>query len=282
MKFLILLCCISFTFANDILLLSKLNEGEIKTRDFDGYLMSEKLDGVRGIWDGKSLQTRQKNIINSPKFFTQNFPKFALDGELWISRAKFDEISALIRSSDVNSSLWKSVSYNVFDVPNACEDFKLNPCTLETRLRILKQYLEKNHNPYIKIIPQIPIKNSSHLEKFYNNIIQNKGEGVVIRKNLSLYEKGRSKEAMKLKPYDDAECEVVGYVEGRGKFKNQIGSLLCKMPNDKVIKIGSGLKNKDRENPPKIGSIITYKFNGLTKNSLPRFPIFLRLRDENP
>lgn len=87
---------------------------------------------------------------------------------------------------------------------------------------------------------------------------------------------------MKLKPYDDAECEVVGYVEGRGKFKNQIGSLLCKMPNDKVIKIGSGLKDKDRENPPKIGSIITYKFNGLTKNSLPRFPIFLRLRDENP
>lgn len=183
MKFLILLYCIGFAFANDILLLSKLNEGEIKTRDFDGYLMSEKLDGVRGIWDGKSLQTRQKNIINSPKFFTQNFPKFALDGELWISRAKFDEISALIRSSDVNSSLWKSVSYNVFDVPNACEDFKLNPCTLETRLRILKQYLEKNHNPYIKIIPQIPIKNSSHLEKFYNNIIQNKGEGVVIRKN---------------------------------------------------------------------------------------------------
>lgn len=270
------------SFANDILLLSKLNEGEIKTRDFDGYLMSEKLDGVRGIWDGKSLQTRQKNIINSPKFFTQNFPKFALDGELWISRSKFDEISALIRSSDVNSSLWKSVSYNVFDVPNACEDFKLNPCTLETRLRILKQYLEKNHNPYIKIIPQIPIKNSSHLEKFYNNIIQNKGEGVVIRKNLSPYEKGRSKEAMKLKPYDDAECEVVGYVEGRVKFKNQIGSLLCKMPNDKVIKIGSGLKDKDRENPPKIGAIITYKFNGLTKNSLPRFPIFLRLRDENP
>lgn len=282
MKFLILLCCISFAFANDILLLSKLNEREIKARDFDGYLMSEKLDGVRGIWDGKSLQTRQKNIINSPKFFTQNFPKFALDGELWISRAKFDEISALIRSNDVNSSLWKSVSYNIFDVPNACEDFKLNPCTLEIRLRILKQYLEKNHNSYIKIIPQIPIKNSSHLEKFYNNIIQNKGEGVVIRKNLSPYEKGRSKEAMKLKPYDDAECEVVGYVEGRGKFKNQIGSLLCKMPNDKVIKIGSGLKNKDRENPPKIGAIITYKFNGLTKNSLPRFPIFLRLRDENP
>lgn len=46
------------------------------------------------------------------------------------------------------------------------------------------------------------------------------------------------------------------------------------MPNDRVIKIGSGLKDKDRENPPKIGSIVTYKFNGLTKNSLPRFPVF--------
>ncbi|EAK4846914.1 DNA ligase [Campylobacter coli] len=279
MRIFIFLWCASFAFASDILLLNKISEQEIKNKNFNGYLMSEKLDGVRGIWEVGKFKTRQDNPIHTPSYFTYNFPSFKLDGELWIARAKFDEVSALIRSDSLDSSLWKSVTYNVFDVPNACEEFKLTPCTLSNRLKVLERYLQQNPNPYIKIIKQIPIKDQEHLKEFYQDIVFNKGEGVVIRKDLAPYEKGRSKNALKLKPYEDAECKVIAYTEGKGKFQGKIGALLCQMPNDRVIKIGSGLKDKDRENPPKIGSIVTYKFNGLTKNSLPRFPVFLRIRD---
>lgn len=275
----IFLWCACFAFASDILLLNKISEQEIQKKNFNGYLMSEKLDGIRGIWEAGKFKTRQDNPIHTPSYFTHNFPSFKLDGELWIARAKFDEVSALIRSDSLDSSLWKSVTYNVFDVPNACEEFKLTPCTLSNRLKVLERYLQQNPNPYIKIIKQIPIKNQEHLKEFYKDIIFNKGEGVVIRKDLAPYEKGRSKNALKLKPYEDAECKVIAYTEGKGKFQGKIGALLCQMPDDRVIKIGSGLKDKDRENPPKIGSIITYKFNGLTKNSLPRFPVFLHIRD---
>lgn len=275
----IFLWCVCFAFASDILLLNKISEQEIQKKNFNGYLMSEKLDGIRGIWEAGKFKTRQDNPIHTPSYFTYNFPSFNLDGELWIARAKFDEVSALIRSDNLDSSLWKSVTYNVFDVPNACEEFKLTPCTLSNRLKVLERYLQQNPNPYIKIIKQIPIKDQEHLKEFYKDIIFNKGEGVVIRKDLAPYEKGRSKNALKLKPYEDAECKVIAYTEGKGKFQGKIGALLCQMPNDRVIKIGSGLKDKDRENPPKIGSIVTYKFNGLTKNSLPRFPVFLHIRD---
>lgn len=275
----IFLWCACFAFASDILLLNKISEQEIQKKNFNGYLMSEKLDGVRGIWEAGKFKTRQDNPIHTPSYFTYSFPSFKLDGELWIARAKFDEVSALIRSDSLDSSLWKSVTYNVFDVPNACEEFKLAPCTLSNRLKVLERYLQQNPNPYIKIIKQIPIKDQEHLKEFYKDIIFNKGEGVVIRKDFAPYEKGRSKNALKLKPYEDAECKVIAYTEGKGKFQGKIGALLCQMPNDRVIKIGSGLKDKDRENPPKIGSIVTYKFNGLTKNSLPRFPVFLHIRD---
>lgn len=275
----IFIWCACFAFASDILLLNKISEQEIQKKNFNGYLMSEKLDGIRGIWEAGKFKTRQDNPIHTPSYFTYNFPSFKLDGELWIARAKFDEISALIRSGSLDSSLWKSVTYNVFDVPNACEEFKLTPCTLSNRLKVLERYLQQNPNPYIKIIKQIPIKDQEHLKEFYKDIIFNKGEGVVIRKDFAPYEKGRSKNALKLKPYEDAECKVIAYTEGKGKFQGKIGALLCQMPNDRVIKIGSGLKDKDRENPPKIGSIVTYKFNGLTKNSLPRFPVFLHIRD---
>ncbi len=275
----IFLWCACFAFASDILLLNKISEQEIQKKNFNGYLMSEKLDGIRGIWEAGKFKTRQDNPIHTPSYFTYNFPSFKLDGELWMARAKFDEVSALTRSDNLDSSLWKSVTYNVFDVPNACEEFKLAPCTLSNRLKVLERYLQQNPNPYIKIIKQIPIKDQEHLKEFYKDIIFNKGEGVVIRKDFAPYEKGRSKNALKLKPYEDAECKVIAYTEGKGKFQGKIGALLCQMPNDRVIKIGSGLKDKDRENPPKIGSIITYKFNGLTKNSLPRFPVFLHIRD---
>ncbi|EAL5777073.1 DNA ligase [Campylobacter coli] len=279
MRIFVFLWCVSFAFASDILLLSKISEQEIQNKNFNGYLMSEKLDGVRGIWEVGKFKTRQDNPIYTPSYFTYNFPSFKLDGELWIARAKFDEVSALIRGDNLDSSLWKSVTYNVFDVPNACEEFKLTSCTLSNRLKVLEQYLQQNPNPYIKIIKQIPIKDQEYLKEFYKDIVLHKGEGVVIRKDLAPYEKGRSKNAFKLKPYEDAECKVIGYTEGKGKFQGKIGALLCQMPNDRVIRIGSGLKDKDRENPPKIGSIVTYKFNGLTKNSLPRFPVFLRIRD---
>ncbi|NHG51391.1 DNA ligase [Campylobacter jejuni] len=279
MRIFIFLWCACFAFASDILLLNKISEQEIQKKNFNGYLMSEKLDGVRGIWEAGKFKTRQDNPIHTPSYFTYSFPSFKLDGELWIARAKFDEVSALIRSDSLDSSLWKSVTYNVFDVPNACEEFKLAPCTLSNRLKVLERYLQQNPNPYIKIIKQIPIKDQEHLKEFYKDIIFNKGEGVVIRKDFAPYEKGRSKNALKLKPYEDAECKVIAYTEGKGKFQGKIGALLCQMPNDRVIKIGSGLKDKDRENPPKIGSIVTYKFNGLTKNSLPRFPVFLHIRD---
>ena len=278
--FIMLFAC--FAFGSEILLLSKFDEKEFQNKDFNEYLMSEKLDGVRGIWNGKEFKTRQDYKINVPLSFIQNFPPFDLDGEFFIARMKFDEISALIRSGELENELWQSVSFNVFDVPNACEEFKLSACSLENRLAILEQYLQKNPNSKLKIIPHFKVKNYENLKKFYTNIVQEKGEGIVLRKNLNIYYKGRSKEDFKLKPFEDAECEVVGYTKGKGKFEGKVGSLLCKMPNEKIIKIGSGLKDKDRQNPPPLGSTITYKFSGYTKNSLPRFPIFLRIRNEIP
>ena len=51
--------------------------------------MSEKLDGVRCYWSGKTLYSRNKNIYVSPKFFTEGWPESPLDGELFIDRNTF-------------------------------------------------------------------------------------------------------------------------------------------------------------------------------------------------
>lgn len=233
--------------------------------------MSEKLDGVRGIWDGKSLKTRNGNLIKAPKFWLENFPPFTLDGELWFKHDAFAETLSMIKNTIPKQ--WEQITLKVFDVRGVCED-----CTLQQRLNILQEYLDVNPSKFIKIIPQIPIKNQAHLEKFYQSVLKKGGEGVIIRNNVS------PNIGYKLKPFIDAECIVRGYTQGKGRNARKLGAVICEATINgiqKHFKIGSGFSDNARENPPKIGTTITYKYQGYTKNGLPRFPVFLRAREEN-
>src|SRR5580658_9321513 len=56
--------------------------------DLTGWLMSEKLDGVRAYWDGKQFLSRQGNLYRAPDWFIEGLPSVPLDGELWIDRKK--------------------------------------------------------------------------------------------------------------------------------------------------------------------------------------------------
>jgi len=235
-----------------------------KDMNVTSWYMSEKLDGVRAYWDGEKLISRNGKVFFAPVFFTEEFPKHKLDGELWSKRSDFSNISSIVNRKKPHDG-WKNLTYNIFEVPDA-------KGTLLQRLKNVKT------SKYIKVIKQMKVKNKKHLDEFLKSIEKKGGEGVVVRDGSLNYYTGRDNNSLKVKSYIDAECEVVGYNKGNGKYKNAVGSLSCKMKNNKVIKIGSGLNNRQRENPPKIGAIITFKYYGLTSKGNPRFPIFLRVR----
>ena len=227
--------------------------------------MSEKLDGVRAYWDGKKLISRSGRVFATPSFFIKEFPKHKLDGELWIKRSSFSQVVSIVNKKEPHAG-WKKITYNIFEVPDAAGN-------LLERLKNIKT------TKYIKIIKQIKVKNKNHLDEFLKSVELKGGEGIVVRDGALPYFSGRTKNALKVKSYIDEECEVVGHNRGSGKYKDILGSLSCKMKNNKVIKIGSGFKTLQRENPPKIGAIITFKYYGLTSKGNPRFPIFLRERE---
>ncbi|CCV00174.1 unnamed protein product [Malassezia sympodialis ATCC 42132] len=77
------------------------------TSDPTGWWISEKLDGVRAIWDGKSLWSRNGRLWAAPSWFTncsylrtnEVLPvSIPLDGELWIDRGLFELTSSICRS----------------------------------------------------------------------------------------------------------------------------------------------------------------------------------------
>lgn len=242
---------------------------QYQDQPIDGWVMSEKLDGVRGFWDGRQLLSRQGFPFSPPDYFIKGFPPFAIDGELFSERGKFEDIAATVRS--VNPKGWYKIKLYVFDVPNAAGN-------LFERLETLRLYLEQHPTRHIEIIEQIPIADKAHLHRFFHQILQSGGEGVVIRNPNAPYIQGRSAQILKFKAVNDEECTVIAHHKGKGKYAEKLGAITCENQRGR-FRIGSGFKDKDRENPPPIGSTITYKYRGITAQGKPRFATFWRIRD---
>lgn len=268
------------------------------------FVMSEKLDGVRALWNGKQLLTRSGRVIKAPACFTKHFPPFALDGELWIGRGEFEKALTLVQKdcthcpcsgdrealdSSRGDSSWGRARYYVFDVPDCTlESSPKAHCTLFERLRVLESYLASAPTMPISLIKHEPISSEKQLFKRLQELSEQGAEGLVLRKVTAPYERTRSPNALKLKTYSDAECKVVAHNAGKGKYAGKLGSLTCEQETTTKgaaglmrFKIGSGFSDTERQSPPPLGSIITYKFYGTTKNGFPRFAVFHRIY-QNP
>ncbi|XPV69614.1 MAG: DNA ligase [Halarcobacter sp.] len=266
MKIIVLLFLSIFAFAQEIQK-PMVYKGDENIQE---WLMSEKLDGIRAYWNGKELLTRKGKKIYPPKWFIKNFPKFELDGELWSKRSDFENIQSIVMDK-TPSKKWENISYNIFEVPHAKGNFK-------QRLQKIKQWFEKNKNPKVVIIKQIKIKNKNHLDKFLKDIISKGGEGVIIKNPLPSYESGRSANILKVKKFQDMEGEVVAI--NISKKTKVLKSLVVKLKNGIKFNLGIGFSKNQRENPPKIGSIVTFKYYGFTKKGKPKFASFLHLRED--
>jgi DNA ligase-1 len=241
--------------------------------DISQYWISEKLDGIRAYWDGKQLLTRQGNLIHAPDWFTNQLPNEPLDGELWRGRGEFEKTVSTVLSHQADDQQWRHIRYMVFDLPASKHIF-------EQRLKHLKQLL-KDKQSVVQLIPHWQVKSDQSLQQSLQSIMKNKGEGLMLHRANSRYQRGRNNDILKLKPFNDAEAIVLAYKKGKGKYLGQLGSLLVKDLSGNTFYIGSGFTDQQRQNPPAIGSVITFRYNGLTAKGVPRHARFLRIRTDH-
>ena len=88
-----------------------------------GYLVSEKYDGVRAVWDGRTLRFRSGLPIAAPAEFVARLPAVPLDGELWLDRGRFEALSGLVRRQRSDAAAWRQLRYMVFELPGASGSF---------------------------------------------------------------------------------------------------------------------------------------------------------------
>jgi len=240
--------------------------------DPTGWWMSEKYDGLRGFWDGKKLWSRNGNEIHAPDYFLTELPAdIPLDGELWMGRGKFEATMSTVLSQTPDER-WRQVRFMVFDAPQA-------KGTFEQRMLSVKATLPAK-NEFVKPVPQERCTGAVQLIAERDRIVKLGGEGLMLRKPESDYEAGRSPTLLKVKPHDDAEATVTAHLPGKGKLAGRLGSLRVRTADGREFSIGNGFTDAQRESPPPVGTVVTYRYRGLTSKGMPRFPTFLRVRKD--
>lgn len=236
-----------------------------------GYLVSEKYDGVRAVWDGRQLRFRSGLKVTAPGWFLARLPHEALDGELWIARGQFEALSGAVRRQQPDDAEWRQIRYQVFDLPGARGGFTERHQTL---LPLLRQHGWSALQP----VAQQRFSDAAALQRHLDEVVRGGGEGLILRREDAAYAAGRSEAMLKLKPLSDAEATVIAIEPGRGKHAGRMGALHVRTDEGVRFKIGTGFSDAQREQPPRPGERVTFAYRGLTDEGVPRFASFMRVR----
>jgi len=236
-----------------------------------GYLVSEKYDGVRALWDGRTLRFRSGLAMAAPPWFTAQLAPQPLDGELWLDRGRFETVSAIVRRHEPRDAEWRSLRYMLFELPDAEGDFTARSAALQ---RIVAA------SPFDALVAaeQTTVPDRRALRARLDGIVRSGGEGLMLHRADATYESGRSDTLLKLKPIHDADAIVIGHIGGRGKHAGRLGALWVRNAQGMRFALGSGLTDAQRAEPPAIGTTVTYTYRGTTAGGTPRFASFLRVR----
>ena len=241
--------------------------------DISIYWVSEKLDGIRGYWTGTELLTRSGKIIITPDGFTNNWPNVAMDGELWLARDSFEKTLSCVLKQTIVDNCWQKLHFMIFDLPN-------NPTTFNKRIVAMQQIIQQTNNNHLKMISQQQLTDLPSLYVLLKEVTSSKGEGLMLHKGNAFYQAGRSSDLLKVKERHDDEAMVLEHLLGNGKYQGMLGAIKVKNSEGVIFNIGTGFSDLERKNPPPIGSVITYQYLAKTKNNVPRFASFLRIKQK--
>jgi ATP-dependent DNA ligase len=162
--------------------------------DVEGWFMSEKLDGIRAYWDGKTFWSKNAKIINVPESF-KNLPSYPLDGELWAGYGENEKLLASLKMScgvyRKTNLDWTKIIFCVFDAPG-------EEGTYDKRHLFLQNNFTQYCNINISLVPMQICKGKDHLEKLLGEIVEKGGEGVMIYDPKLPYQPGRCKNVLKV------------------------------------------------------------------------------------
>ena len=237
-----------------------------------GYLVSEKLDGVRAFWDGHMLRFRSGRRIAAPDWFIAALPATPLDGELWLGRHSFDRLSGMVRRNVPVDAEWRELRYMIFDLPG-------EPGSFGERAARVASITAAAGVPWLQAVEQFRVSDRATLQRQLQQLASDGAEGLMLHRADADWTPGRSDALRKLKLIPDEDARVIAHLPGKGRHAGRLGALLLEMPNGQRFALGTGFTDAQRDTPPAVGTWVTYRYRDRTPVGLPRFASFLRARE---
>ena len=277
------------------------------------YYISRKLDGCRCIcyvnkvfsdtWvEFKSRQnkiiTTLDNLVEPIKEFTKNFGpgEYVLDGEVCIMDENGNEnFQGLMKEVTRKDHTIENPRYNVFDVLTRSEfDDETESPNFTDRLNMMRDLLTPNKN--VVLLEQELVTSQEVLDRWTNKAQELGWEGCMLRKDAP-YKRGRSKDLIKIKKFQDAEYIVEGIIEGTATYNEggakeyPVVAALIITHKGNQVKVGSGISKEQRigwlQNPNEIiGKTVTIQYFEETQDSKTceyslRFPVLKHVYDDD-
>lgn len=289
------------------------------------------------------LWSRYGNIIHAPNWWLDELPPIPLDGELYMGRQKWQTLSSIVKKIEPNPVLWQSVKAAIFDSPSynavfsdgeidnkpnfvktlrGCFEWAMSKAieknilfppddaklSFHRMVRWLQERLEGNTVAYAHEQTQLEHTTPqamAQIEAKLAEIIEGRGEGVILRKHTSIWMPTRSHEMLKYKPYEDAEATCIGYIWGRetdrgSKLMGLMGAMVCEFngirfelsgfkESERVMTfLGDGDSEEGFKFPGTeisgawtnlmfpIGTRVTFRYRELSDTGIPKEGRFLR------
>ena len=256
-------------------------------------LAQPKLDGVRcnsRVIDGKvTLLSRTGKAFEnldqiSNAIETINLPKnIILDGELFSDELDFQRVVGLVRKKKLNNkdlNDMTKVKFSIFDLI----DLNKQNMPFYKRWDRVKSIVKKDKSDMLQLVKVYPVNNDAEINVLLQKFLADGDEGIMIRNRDSPYEiDKRSYNLQKYKKFIDTEYEIIGATEGKGNDKGTV-IWICKTQNGTTFNVKPKGTRKDRKEKYKdrkkyYGKLLTVKYQELTNDGIPRFPVGIVIRD---
>lgn len=210
-----------------------------------------------------------------------NMPDVMFDGELYSHeyRDNFEDIASLIKRGEVHPDVGV-IDYFIYDLPSQ------HNVNYEGRFLTLKTiFAGKNGHRNLVRVPSFNIKNVDELKPKHDKFVADGYEGLMVRDPDAPYYFKRTHALLKYKVFRDEEFVIVGVKEGKGKLMGSAGSFLCLTEEGKEFsakmegeldRLKEYFVNFDKYK----GKKLTVRYFRRTKYNVPRFPVGVRIREE--
>jgi len=255
-------------------------------------LVQPKYDGTRtiamcGLKEGPCLFSRQRKAyahLEHIQAIVRQLPKgLILDGELFTTKAHFQTIVGLAKKKTLTEE--DRVQHNLlelhcYDIVDPVKPFHERYAILQDLFRLHASIIGST----LQLCPIKEVAKESDLKQAHDAYVAAGYEGLMIRNKAGLYAVGdRSNDLLKMKEFEDDEFRIVGFYEADGAEK---GCVMWRCITPKGVEFGCRPEGtrEDRQELFKhgsdyVGKMLTVKYQNLTPDGVPRFPVGKTIRD---